>query len=84
MRVCWQWSHHSTASPMAAVRQASMAASGATDAGARNAPVGGAVLSKDVGQLQSWLGHAGPPGCGLGLGSGLAAEALSGLQLVQT
>src|ERR1039457_781616 len=47
-------------------------------------PVGGAVLSKDVGQLQSWRGHAGPLRCGgLGLGSGLAAEALSGLQLIQ-
>ena len=47
-------------------------------------PVDGAVLSKDVGQLQSWRGHAGPlRGCGLGLGSGLAAEAHSGLQLVQ-
>ena len=45
--------------------------------------VGVAMLSKDVGQLQGWLGHAGPLGCGLGFGFGFAAEALSGLQLIQ-
>jgi hypothetical protein len=46
-------------------------------------PVRGTVLSKDVGQLQGWLGQVGPLGCGLGLGFGLAAEALAGLHLIQ-
>jgi hypothetical protein len=46
-------------------------------------PVGVAVLSKDVGQLRGWWGHTGPLRRGLGFGFRLAAEALSGLQLIQ-
>jgi hypothetical protein len=46
-------------------------------------PVCGAVLSKDVGQLQAWRGHTGPLRRDLGFGFRFAAEALSGLQLIQ-
>jgi len=47
------------------------------------APVGVAVLSKDVGQLRSRPGHGGPLGRGLGFGFGFAAEAFSGLHVIQ-
>jgi hypothetical protein len=46
-------------------------------------PVVGAVLSKDVGQLQGWLGYGGPLRRGFGFGFRFAAEALSGLHLIQ-
>jgi len=47
------------------------------------APVEGTVLSKDAGQLWGWLGHGGPLRRGFGFVFGFAAEALSGLQLIQ-